>query len=523
MDRSQMTDAEHRSKVQRVFHESMKHVLAPLIEAGKSGVEMSNHLGEVRQVHPILSSYVADYPEQCLVTCSKSGTCPKCQCGANNLADPTPRPHRTPNWTLGIIENARRASNGSAPQFSKSCLENEVTGGIYSPFWKDFPYTDIHRALTPDILHQLYQGVFKHVIGWCQSIVGEKRLDQRIRSLPQFQGLRHFKNGISALSQISGSERKDMAKILIPCLVGLAPPQAIKAVKALLDFMFLSQYPTHDDQTLKYMQDALDLFHTNKQYFIKVKAHPTLNIPKFHSLIHYIESIQFFGTTDNYNTEMFERLHIDFAKEGWRATNQKDEFPQMITWLSRQEKIDMLALKLRMKLSPPLPKKSKSNNPLAHAPPIVIAKRSPTPNRPITVIERTHKAPQFGNHLKQYLNSSLDRQLGRRRLERADLPIDKVDTFPQFRFHPASLHDEDMESNTVKAFPGLKNGRFDTVVVMDGEGAEATGLEGRCLELFWRFVNQAYSQEHVSPESRLFLDSPMLLTCQAVENHFPPV
>ncbi|KAF8958090.1 hypothetical protein BDZ97DRAFT_1668870, partial [Flammula alnicola] len=32
-------------------------------------------------------------------------------------------------------------------------------------------------------------------------------------------------------------------------------------------------------------------------------------------------------------------LHIDFAKHGWRASNQRDEFPQMIRWLSRQEKI----------------------------------------------------------------------------------------------------------------------------------------------------------------------------------------
>jgi len=273
-----------------------------------------------------------------------------------------------------------------------------------------------------------------------------------------------------------------MAKILIPCLVGRAPPEAIKAVKALLDFIFLAQYPTHDDQTLQYMKDALDRFQANKKYFIDVKAHPSLNIPKFHSLVHYIESIQFFGTTDNYNTEMFERLHIDFAKEGWRATNQRDEFPQMIHWLSQQEKIDMFALNLCVKISPPLPEESKFNNPLAHAPPIIIAKQSPAPNRSIVTIEKIHKAPQFGAHLKQYLNSFLGHQLGRQRLERADLPIDKVDVFPQFRFRPASLHDEDNESNTVKAFPHPKNGRFDTVVVMDGEDAEATGLEGIDLE-----------------------------------------
>ncbi|KAJ7933521.1 hypothetical protein B0H13DRAFT_1856028 [Mycena leptocephala] len=53
-------------------------------------------------------------------------------------------------------------------------------------------------------------------------------------------------------------------------------------------------------------------------------------------LSHYIK---LFGTTDNYNTEYTERLHIDLAKDAYRSTNFKDEFPQMTLWLERKEKI----------------------------------------------------------------------------------------------------------------------------------------------------------------------------------------
>ena len=38
---------------------------------------------------------------------------------------------------------------------------------------------------------------------------------------------------------------------------------------------------------------------------------------------------------------MFERFHIDMAKDGWRASNFKNEVPQMTCWLSRQEKVSL--------------------------------------------------------------------------------------------------------------------------------------------------------------------------------------
>ena len=64
------------------------------------------------------------------------------------------------------------------------------------------------------------------------------------------------------------------------------------------------------------MKDALNLFHKHKHILIDLRVRDHINKPKFHSIVHYVESTKNFGITDNYNTEMFEHFHIDMAKEG---------------------------------------------------------------------------------------------------------------------------------------------------------------------------------------------------------------
>ncbi|KAJ7291698.1 hypothetical protein C8J57DRAFT_219441 [Mycena rebaudengoi] len=45
------------------------------------------------------------------------------------------------------------------------------------------------------------------------------------------------------------------------------------------------------------------------------------------------------GSADGYNTESPERLHIDFAKKAYQATNHRDYVEQMALWLQRQEAV----------------------------------------------------------------------------------------------------------------------------------------------------------------------------------------
>ena len=70
---------------------------------------------------------------------------------------------------------------------------------------------------------------------------------------------------------------------------------------------------------------------------VELKIQDHFNIPKLHAILHYMACIHTLGSADGYNTESPERLHIDFAKDTYRASNKRDYTEQMALWLQRHE------------------------------------------------------------------------------------------------------------------------------------------------------------------------------------------
>ncbi|KAI0069583.1 hypothetical protein K474DRAFT_1610247 [Panus rudis PR-1116 ss-1] len=338
----QITNASARRRMlANLFHASMREVFAPLKDSGETGVPMARGDGAVFRCHPIFAAYVGDYLEQLLVAGVKYGECPKCEVPRDCLGNPeTKYPLRDLEAVLEILEIA----DDRPADFLKSCREAGIRP-IYRPFWDDLPYCDIFLSITPDILHQLYQGVFKHLVSWIKSAYPHHEIDARCRRLPRNHNIRAFMKGITGLEKLTGREHGDIARIILGLIADLPLPNGassarlIKATRAMLDFLYLSQYPIHSSDTLALLEDALKRFHANKSIFVDLGIRTQFNLPKLHALDHFLEMIEFLGTPDNFNTEYTERLHIDFAKDAYEASNKKDEYPQMTQWLERKEKV----------------------------------------------------------------------------------------------------------------------------------------------------------------------------------------
>ncbi|KAJ3502648.1 hypothetical protein NLJ89_g8789 [Agrocybe chaxingu] len=349
--------ASRRRTLANLFHGCMKHILHPLEKAGHDGVILTSGDGASRCCYPILAAYIGDYPEQVLVTLVKTGQCPVCPAPREGIGEP----HNLlpPRSIEPVLEALNKIDEGPVA-FTQACSDAGIKP-IQDPFWKNLPFVNIYQSITPDLLHQLYQGFVKHVIGWIRSACGDSEIDARCRRLPPNHHIRLFMKGISHLSRVTGMEHDQICRFLLGLILdirlpdGLSNVRLIRAVRALLDFLYLAKYPIHTSQTLDNLDDALRQFHENRDIFVALGIRLNFDIPKLHYAGHYRYFLEFFGTADNFNTEYTERLHIDMAKDAYAASNTKDEYPQMTSWLDRRERVMQHAKYLRRRLSPSAP------------------------------------------------------------------------------------------------------------------------------------------------------------------------
>ncbi|KAI0357940.1 hypothetical protein OH77DRAFT_1316748 [Trametes cingulata] len=326
-----------RRKVEgfRLYHECMRALLEPLIKAGRDGVEMVCADGRLRRIYPILAAYIADHPEQCLVTCCQENFCPKCPVSPNERGEPKEGPLKKADDVDAVL---RAAVEGERRE------EFEALGlRPVQPFWCDLPHSDIFSCITPDILHQLHKGVFKdHLVSWATKCAdkGSTEIDRRFRTMTRHPELRHFKKGISLVSQWTGTEYKNMEKVFLSVIAGSTDAAVVRPVRAILDFIYYAHFELHTDNSLAKMKQAWLDFHHSKDIFVVRGIRSDFNIPKVHSMEHYVASIRLLGTADGYSTEGPERLHIDFAKHAYDASNKQLSYTeQMTVWLNRQDAV----------------------------------------------------------------------------------------------------------------------------------------------------------------------------------------
>ncbi len=276
------------------------------------------------------------------------------------------------------------------------------------------------------------------------------------------------------------------------------PERLVRAVRGLLDFLYLAQYQVHSEDTLRQMKDALALFHDNKDIFVDLGLSTPFNLPKLHWAQHYVASIRRFGSPDNFNTEYTERLHIDFAKKAYRASNHKEVLPQMTTWMDRKEKVLRFAQHVKSKQDRLAGVVKVYKNPgLREGPHYKIANNPSQPKVKIERLVSDYHAPRFTAALKEFVVQNNQPHLAAEEITRIALiqsmiHVPHVAVYHKVRFSLGDQHEIPWtrnERDVIHVKPSQKNkhnqlipGRFDPAIIDMGSG-QHIGVDGAHLSL----------------------------------------
>ncbi|KAI9438055.1 hypothetical protein H4582DRAFT_2111606 [Lactarius indigo] len=323
----------------RLYHASISAVLASLRPGMTAPVIRRCPDGHFRRVIYDIIAFIADYPEQVMLTGIVSGWCPKCTAVPGDMEAYAIR--RTPRHTE-VVRNV---------------LDSEslwVTYGLDSnivPFAFDFPRADIYEMMSPDLLHQLIKGIFKdHLVTWvCRYLVAHHGIgranailddiDRRISVVPPFPGLCRFPHG-RRFKQWTGDDSKALMKVYLPAIVGYVPEDVLLCLTAFMDACYIARRQCIDSEALNAFNGALDKFRQLREIFRTSGVRPKgFSLPRQHSIFHYRRMIEDFGAPGGLCSSITESRHITAVKKPWRRSNRYEALGQMLLINQRLDKL----------------------------------------------------------------------------------------------------------------------------------------------------------------------------------------
>lgn len=333
----------------RLFHRCLTIITMPLQDQVPRKILDAD--GFWRRVVFIVMIYIADMEEQYLLACLASLSCPQCCARSGDLGASTPCEARSSESILQDIAAVRSARGDDASLWSFTLgARHKGLNGVLHPFWKNLPHTDICQLLSQEVLHSYHKFFWDHPFKWNMQLAGPREMDLRLRSLPLHLGMRRFPKGISHISQMSGKEHRALERTHVGVIAG-APkvtPDVVKATRAMMDYIYLAQLPSHSETTLRSFGEALRRFHEYKEEWVKLEARrgkednviTNLNgIPKLHNPHHFVRDVEESGTSDNFNAEAPEHCHIEDLKNAYPHTNHRNFQTQTVRWLVRRDAI----------------------------------------------------------------------------------------------------------------------------------------------------------------------------------------
>ncbi|KAG8696869.1 hypothetical protein FRC08_006873 [Ceratobasidium sp. 394] len=357
-----------------IFHNCWRILLDDdFIDAYKHGMNVKYSNGVERCLYPRIFTYSADYPEKVLIATIKDfGThpCPRCliikpelsQLGLAKDMNICKDFRRDGDEQRSKVLDARRLAyhdgyvvNSSYVEKILSSMSGVPTLNAFSTRLISNPAFNLHQMLVPDFLHEVE-------LGWQHSILVLQSFRQ-ITSYPP-DTIRKFHHNVSGMKRLAARDYEDILQCCGPCFEGLFPPGDDAVIQQLLftvaHWHALAKLRVQTTTTLNMLRTQTTVLARRLRRFQttiavryntvetdneheKQKRQETrralatgsvvqstephkrgvkfnLTTYKFHALGDYPDTIEKFGTTNSYSTQIGELEHRRAKAHARRAS-----------------------------------------------------------------------------------------------------------------------------------------------------------------------------------------------------------
>jgi len=207
-------------------------------------------------------------------------------------------------FTLNCIaELIQKADPWNLAAFLKKARALQLNG-VHLPFWRKYLFANPSIFLLPEILHACH-----HILPWCKELLG---------------------NELDTWS-----------------ISGHVPPRFLRAIHALINFIYQAQSPVHTESSIQEMELSLHEFHDHKDTITEAGARRTkaagaktnfniLKLKLFHS---FATAICNNGGLIQYTADVSERLLITHCKHLFDRMSKNKDFAEQVIQILDQEEV----------------------------------------------------------------------------------------------------------------------------------------------------------------------------------------
>src|SRR5207302_4087115 len=187
-------------------------------------------------------------------------------------------PYKSHDYTLyakKASEHERTRTPSIAEYFQQIGLK--IGRNVFSELHCVDP-SDLHK---PDLLHNIYLGLFKHMMEWVEGFLKKHKQQQAFddawKEIPPYPGFSIPKKAYREVTQWQGKEMRNLGRCISAVFASaLRNPDssqqlpfkwALQCVCSLIDFSLMTQYHSHTPETLDYLEQYLRTFTQQKTYF----------------------------------------------------------------------------------------------------------------------------------------------------------------------------------------------------------------------------------------------------------------